>query len=142
MIKWSIFVDLWNQKKECFKGKDWVVIELNYYINMVCVKVLQIYCELEIDNKLIIVDIIKDCFYGWDKVQCSLQEVYKEYNEKCCVLIGKEYMESIVIKFDIFINCLKEYICSCYYCDDIMLVELDGQFICDFDFWLKIEKYC
>ena len=68
MIKRSIPVDLWNQKKECSKGKDRVATELNYYINTVRAKVLQIHRELEIDNKPITADTIKDCFYGRDKV--------------------------------------------------------------------------
>ena len=142
MIKRSIPVDLWNQKKECSKGKDRVAIELNHYINTVRAKVLQIHRELEIDNKPITADIIKDCFYGRDKVQRTLLEVYAEHNEKCRALIGKEYTESTVTKFDTSINRLKEYIRSCYHRDDIMLAELDGQFIRDFDFWLKTEKHC
>ena len=142
MIKRSIPVDLWNQKKECSKGKDRVATELNHYINTIRAKVLQIHRELEIDNKPITADIIKDCFYGRDKVQRSLLEVYAEHNEKCRALIGKEYTESTVTKFDTSINRLKEYIRSCYHRDDIMLAELDGQFIRDFDFWLKTEKHC
>ena len=142
MIKRSIPVDLWNQKKECSKGKDHVATELNHYINTVRAKVLQIHRELEIDNKPITADIIKDCFYGRDKVQRSLLEVYAEHNEKCRALIGKEYTESTVTKFDTSINRLKEYIRSCYHRDDIMLAELDGQFIRNFDFWLKTEKHC
>ena len=142
MIKRSIPVDLWNQKKECSKGKDRVATELNHYINTVRAKVLQIHRELEIDNKPITADIIKDCFYGRDKAQRSLLEVYAEHNEKCRALIGKEYTESTVTKFDTSINRLKEYIRSCYHRDDIMLAELDGQFIRNFDFWLKTEKHC
>ena len=142
MIKRSISVDLWNQKKECSKGKDRVAAELNHYINTVRAKVLQIHRELEIDNKTITADIIKDCFYGRDKVQRSLLGVYAEHNEKCRALIGKEYTESTVTKFDTSINRLKEYIRSCYHRDDIMLVELDGQFIRNFDFWLKTDKHC
>ena len=142
MIKRSIPVDLWNQKKECSKGKDRVATELNHYINTVRAKILQIHRELEIDNKTITADIIKDCFYGRDKVQRSLLEVYAEHNEKCRALIGKEYTESTVTKFDTSINRLKEYIRSCYHRDDIMLAELDGQFIRDFDFWLKTDKHC
>ena len=142
MIKRSIPVDLWNQKKECSKGKDLVATELNHYINTIRAKVLQIHRELEIDNKPITADIIKDCFYGRDKVQRSLLEVYAEHNEKCRALIGKEYTESTVTKFDTSINRLKEYIRSCYHRDDIMLAELDGQFIRDFDFWLKTKKHC
>ena len=72
MIKRSIPVDLWNQKKECSKGNDRVANELNHYINTVRAKILQIHRELEIDNKTITADIIKDCFYGRVKVQRSL----------------------------------------------------------------------
>ena len=50
MIKRSIPVDLWNQKKECSKGKDRVATELNHYISTVRAKVLQIHRELEIDK--------------------------------------------------------------------------------------------
>ena len=39
MIKRSIPIDLWNQKKECSKGKDRVAAELNHYINTVRAKV-------------------------------------------------------------------------------------------------------
>ena len=142
MIRRSIPVDLWNQKKECSKGKDRVATELNHYINTVRAKILHIHRELEIDNKTITADIIKDCFYGCDKVQRSLLEVYAEHNEKCRALIGKEYTESTVTKFDTSINRLKEYIRSRYHRDDMMLAELDGRFIRDFDFWLKTDKHC
>lgn len=141
MIKRSIPVDLWNQKKECSKGKDRVSTELNHYISTVRAKVLQIHRELEIDNKLVTADIIKDCFYGRDKVQRSLLEIYAEHNEKCRALTGKEYTASTVAKFDTSINRLKEYIRSCYHRDDIMLSDVDGQFIRDFDFWLKTDKH-
>lgn len=69
-------------------------------------------------------------------------EVYAEHNEKCRALIGKEYTASTVAKFETSINRLKEYIRSCYHRDDLMLSEVDGQFIRDFDFWLKTDKHC
>lgn len=59
MIKQSIHIDLWNQKKECSKGKDRIATELNQYINTVRAKVLQIHRELEKDNKTITANIIK-----------------------------------------------------------------------------------
>lgn len=68
----------------------------NHYLSTVRAKVLQIHRELEVVNKLITADIIKDCFYGRDKVQHSLLEVYAEHNEKCRALIGKEYTASTV----------------------------------------------
>ena len=127
-------IALWDTLKSCeIKLERWAILP-----QYTC----RLMRELEIDNKPITADTIKDCFYGRDKVQRSLLEVYAEHNEKCRALIGKEYTESTVTKFDTSINRLKEYIRSCYHCDDIMLAELDGQFIRDFDFWLKTEKHC
>ena len=39
-----------------------------------------------------------------------------------------------------FINRLKEFITTCCDKDDLTLDEVSGQFIRDFDFWLKTEK--
>ena len=91
MIKRSIPAELWNQAKECSKGKDRASVELNYYIGTVRAKILQIHRELEMDGKEISATVVRDRFYGRDKVQRSLLEIYAEHNEKCRGLIGKEY---------------------------------------------------
>lgn len=70
-----------ESEKRMFQKKDRVATELNHYVNTVRAKALQIRRELEIDNKPITADIIKDCFYGRNKVQRSLLEVYAEHNE-------------------------------------------------------------
>lgn len=112
MIKRSVPVELWNQSKECSKGKDRNSQELNHYISSVRAKVLQIHRELEVDAKMVTADAIRDRYYGRDKVQHTLLEIYTDHNEKCRALIGKEYTESTVTKFETSINRLREFICS------------------------------
>ena len=141
-IKRSIPIELWNQKKECSKGKDRMAMELNMYIGTVRAKILQIHRELEIDGKPITANVIRDRYYGRDKIEHTLLNIYAEHNEKCRALIGKEYTASTVVKFDTAINRLKEFIKCRYAKDDILLEELDGQFIRDLGFWLKTEKNC
>ena len=137
MIKRSVPVELWNQSKECSKGKDRSSQELNHYISSVRAKVLQIHRELEVDAKMVTADAIRDRYYGRDKVQHTLLEIYTDHNEKCRALIGKEYTESTVTKFETSINRLREFIRFGYHKDDLFLNELDGQFIRDFEYWLK-----
>ena len=79
MIKRSVPAELWNQAKECSKGKDRTATELNYYIGNVRAKVLQIHRELEMDGKEVSAAVVRDRFYGRDKVQRSLLEVYAEH---------------------------------------------------------------
>ena len=142
MIKRSVPVELWNQSKECSKGKDRSSQELNHYISSVRAKVLQIHRELEVDAKMITADAIRDRYYGRDKVQHTLLEIYTDHNEKCRALIGKEYTESTVIKFETSINRLREFIRFGYHKDDLFLNELDGQFVRDFEYWLKTSIGC
>lgn len=142
VIKRSVPVELWNQSKECSKGKDRSSQELNHYINSVRAKVLQIHRELEIDNKVVTADIIRDRYYGRDKVQYTLLEVYAGHNKSAIPLIGKEYAESTVTKFKTSINRLREFIHFRYHKDDFFLNELDGQFIRDFEYWLKTSIGC
>lgn len=142
MIKRSVPVTLWNQQKECSKGKDRNSTELNHYINTVRAKVLQIHRELETESCIITADAIRDRYYGRDKIQRTLLDVYSEHNEKCRALIGKEYTESTVAKFDTSINRLREFISYNYHKDDLFLNELDGQFIHDFEYWLKTSIGC
>lgn len=102
---------------------------------------LQIHRELEIDNKVVTADIIRDRYYGRDKVQYTWKSM-RIIIKKCWALIGKEYTESIVTKFEAPINRLREFIRFRYHKDDLYLNELDGQFIRDFEYWLKTSIGC
>ena len=142
MIKRSIPAELWNQAKECSKGKDRASAELNYYIGTVRAKILQIHRELEMDGKEISATVVRDRFYGRDKVQRSLLEVYAEHNEKCRGLIGKEYSTATVEKFETSIRHLRLFLRSQYHREDVFLNEVNGQFIRDFEYWLKTTMNC
>lgn len=64
MIKRSIPVELWNQAKECSKGKDYLAKELNHYLETVKARIYQIQRELEVDGKIVTADEIRDRYYG------------------------------------------------------------------------------
>lgn len=97
MIKRSVPVELWNQSKECSKGKDRNSQELNHYISSVRAKVLQIHRELEVDAKMVTADAIRDRYYGRDKVQHTLLEIYTDHNEKCRAFFEKNHSDNCYI---------------------------------------------
>lgn len=67
MIKRSIPVDLWNQKKECSKGKDRVATELNHYISTVRAK------DLKILKKVVRITLANDWIKKRSFLRYSLQ---------------------------------------------------------------------
>ena len=144
MVKRSIPIEQWNQAKECSKGKDHKSKELNHYLETVKARICQIQRELEIDGKPVTANSIRDCYYGRDLIEetRTICQIYQEHNDKCRALIGMDYTKSTVDKFDTSLNCLKEYICSKYDSADMLLSNVDGEFIRGLDFYLKTVRKC
>ena len=59
-VKRSCPPNLWNQAKECSRGKDRMATELNHYIEITRSRVHQIYRELETSGKTITAEIIRN----------------------------------------------------------------------------------
>jgi hypothetical protein len=142
MVKRSIPLRLWNQTKECSTGKNYGDRELNHYLETVKARIFQIHRELEIDGKAVTANAIKDHYYGKDENSRTLVEVYREHNKKCRALIGIDFTESTVEKFDTSLSHLQEYMKHSYGKDDIPLSEVNAQLINNFDFYLKTVRKC
>jgi hypothetical protein len=83
---------------------------LNHYLETVKAKFYQIHRELEIDGKRVMANAVRDRNHGKDESSKTLVEVYKEHNKKCRALIGIDFTESTVEKFDTSLSHLQEYI--------------------------------
>ena len=142
MIKRSILVSQWSQSREGSKSKDRNAAELNYYINSIRSRIMQIHQELNIDGKIVTAAAIRDRFNGKDGNTRTLLELHKEHNEKCRALIGREYVAQTVTRFDISRNRLEEFLWSRYNMKDIALNEIKADFIQEYEFWLKTTKQC
>lgn len=140
MIKRSIPAEHWNQAKECSKGKDRAARELNHYLDTVRAKILQIHSDLLKEGRPVTSESVRDRFYGRDPESHTLLEIYAEQNRKCRELIGRDYAESTVKKFDTAISRLREFITERFHKEDVPLDKVTGEFIRDFDFWLKTER--
>ncbi|KAA6304782.1 Tyrosine recombinase XerC, partial [termite gut metagenome] len=116
--------------------------ELNHYLETVKAKLYQIHRELEIDGKTVTAKAIRDRYQGKDENNKTLVEVYREHNKKCRALIGIDYTESTVEKFDTSLSHLREYIKYRSGSEDILLSDVNSQFIGDFGFYLKTVRKC
>ncbi len=146
MIKRSIAVSMWNQPKECSRGKDYAARELNNYLESIRTRIYEIQRELLDSNTEITLQTVRDKFYGIEEedtnAEKSLCEVYLEHNERCRALIGIEFTQSTVAKFDTSLKHLVSFVKSKYNMDDIPLSQVNGEFIRNFDFYLKTVHKC
>lgn len=141
-IKRSIEVKKWNNQKECSSGKERKDLELNHYLYTVRSKILQIHRELEMDDKPITAEIIKQLYYGKDDTPKMLLVVFTEHNQKCRELLGKEYVLGTVLRYERTVKYLSEYLKQEYNRSDIPLRELNNAFVIGFEHFIKTEKAC
>lgn len=140
-IKRSILVNRWSPAKGCALGKDRVAKELNSYLDAIRLKMHQIHRELVLDMSApVTANAIINRYCGNDVKM--LLEVFEDHNDKCRALIGKEYVEGTVRKFDTTLLYLKQFLKQRYRKDDIPLSEINQEFVRDFEFFLKTEKSC
>ena len=141
-LKRSVKVPLWSQEKEKSTGKDRNSVELNHYIDALRVKFYQIYQDLELKGKIISARAIVNRYQGKDETFKTLCNVFKEHNDNCRKLIGTDYADITVRRYD---NCLKylmELVKRDYKVDDMLLREVNGELVRKFDLYLKTEKHC
>lgn len=140
-IKRSILVNRWSSAKGCALGKDKVAKELNSYLEAIRLKMHQIHRELVLDMSApVTANAIMNRYCGNDVKM--LLEVFEDHNDKCRALIGKEYVEGTVRKFDTTLLYLRQFLKQRYRKDDIPLPEINQEFVRDFEFFLKTEKSC
>ncbi len=132
-IKRSVEVNKWNSQKECATGRDNKTLELNHYLETVRTKILRIHRQLEQDNKPITAEILKYHYYGESEPPKMLLEVFKEHNQKCSELIGKDYVRATVMYYERTTRYLSEFIKQNHRLSDIPLKDIDYNFIQEFE---------
>ena len=144
-IRKSIDPSLWSQAKESARGKSRKSCDLNAYIENARIKLHQIFCELEEQNQPITARLLQEIFFGQDKEPEAVRTLIgtmQEHNDQCRALVGKDYALITVRRYESCKRYLAELIRQKYRKDDLPLVEVNGELVRAFEFYLKTEKEC
>ena len=145
-IRKSIDPSLWNQAKECAKGKSRKSCDLNAYIEEARIKLHGIFNELESEGLPIHARLLQEKFFGQDKEQevvvRTLIGTMQEHNKQCRALVGKDYALIPVRRYESCKRYLAELIKQKYGKEDLPLTEVNGELVRAFEFYLKTEKSC
>ena len=141
--KKSINPALWNQAKECSRGRDKKSRDLNEYIESAKIRVSQLFYEIEQAGKVITAENLICRFFGKDdENRKTLLNVFREHNEQCRQLIGIDYEDITVRRYECCARYLGELIKGKYGQDDLLLKEINGEFVRSFEFFMKTSKHC
>ena len=144
-IRMSIEPALWNQAKECAKGKSRKSCDLNAYIEEARIKLHQTFNELEKQGQFITARLLQEKFFGQDQVPevvRTLIQTIQEHNDQCRELVGKDYALITVRRYESCKRYLAELIKLKYDKEDLPLSEINGELVRAFEFYLKTEKEC
>ena len=144
-IRKSIDPALWNQAKECAKGKSRKSCDLNAYIEEARIKLHGIFNELESEGIPIHARLLQEKFFGQDKEPEAVRTIIgtmQEHNDQCRELVGKDYALITIRRYESCKRYLAELIKQKYGKEDLPLTEVNGELVRAFEFYLKTEKEC
>ena len=143
-IRKSITPSLWNQAKECSRGKDRKSNDLNKFIEEARIKLYNIHADLKQEGLPISATILRDKFFSLEKKEepKTLIATFQEHNDQCRELVGKDYALITVRRYESCKRYLAELIRLKYYKEDLPLSEVNGELVRAFEFYLKTEKEC
>ena len=128
-IRKSIEPALWNQAKECAKGKSRKSCDLNAYIEDARIKLHQTFNELEGQGQFITARLMQEKFFGQDqapKLFALSFKPSKNITNQCRELIGKDYALITVRRYESCKRYLAELIKLKYGKEDLPLSEVNG----------------
>ena len=141
-VKKTILPEFWSVAKGKALEKKREYKELNLYLDSIRLRIMKIQRELEIEEVSVSANSVLDRFQGKDApVQRTLFEVFREHNDKCAQLSGTDMAPATVQRYETSLKHTQDFVWETYHKKDILLDEVSRQFIEDYEFWLKTERY-
>lgn len=140
LIGHSAPVDQWDQAKGKVRGKSRVVNEINLHLEVIRAKIFAIYRELEMADKEITAEIIRNKYRGIEQEKKTLLEAFAEHNKEARSLIGKDFALKTVQRYEATAVYLKSFLQKEYTLSDMPLANIDVAFIRKFDTYLKVTR--
>jgi site-specific recombinase XerD len=130
----------WDHKIGRIKGKNEAAKSVNAYLDILQNKLYQAHSELLQGDVPITVELLRNKFTGRDERSRNLIAIVKLYHQTMGKLVGVDYVQATVNKFESTLDHLTAFIKWKYNLSDISLSQLKYEFITDFEFYLKTEK--
>ena len=117
--------------------------ELNARLDTIRLRVMKAHRQMELDGEPITAQKVIDKYLGRvDKPVIMLLDIFREHNERCHKLSGKDMAPGTVERYDTSYKHTAAFIKATYAKDDVPITVVDHKFITDYEFWLKTERGC
>lgn len=142
-VKFSLKADvsekIWDPKSGRASGQTKEALQLNRYLDSVKRQLITHYHSLSEANEVVTAAMLRDAFLGHDVKNNTLLAVFEEFNNRQEKLIGIDITQSTFNKYDLTFRRLQEFLKVKMRKSDILLCQLDRNFVMDFEAYLKTE---
>jgi len=134
--------DKWDSKKGYAKGKNPFARQLNAYIDLLRSRVYSSQRELLEDGKQVTGVALRNRVQGSDEEQKTLIEVFEYHNKLMQEVVPSEYSPLTMKRFETTLDHVKAFLKYKYKTDDILLTQLNHEFITEFEHYFKTVRKC
>ncbi len=138
-LKAEVSAKLWDPKAGKAKGQTKEATQLNRYLDSIKGQLIQRYHSLAETNGVVTAAMLRDSYLGYDVRNNTLLTVFEEFNDRHEKLIGIDIAQSTFNKYDLTYRRLQEFLKVKMHKSDILLCQVDRNFVMNFEAWLKIE---
>ena len=138
-LKTEVLASIWDPKFGRAKGQTKEALQLNRYLDSIKGQMISHYHRLCEANAVVTAAMVRDAFLGTDIKSNTLLAVFEEFNDRQEKLIGIDIAQSTFNKYDLTYRRLKEFLKVKLRKNDMLLCQVDRNFVMDFEAWLKIE---
>jgi len=133
----------WSAEANRLTGKTEAAKAVNDYLNVLHTKAIQARTKLMTMEKTVTADSIKALVLDKPtETVRTIMEVFKDHNTKMRALVGKEFSEGTMERYDTSFRHTISFMQDAYGVSDIDIYKLDYIFISDYEHWLKTVRNC
>ena len=138
-LKAEVSSNIWDPKSGRATGQTKEALQLNRYLDSIKGQMIIHYHSLSEANEVVTASMVRDAFLGTNIKSNTLLTVFEEFNDRQEKLIGIDLAQSTFNKYDLTYRRLKEFLKVKMRKNDILLCQVDRNFVMDFEAYLKIE---
>ena len=138
-LKSEVSSSIWDPKSGRAKGQTKEALQLNRYLDSIKGQIITHHHNLSEVNEVVTATMVRDAFLGTNIKSNTLLKVFEEFNDRQEKLIGIDIAQSTFNKYDLTFRRLQEFLKGKLKKTDILLGQVDQNFVLDFEAYLKIE---
>lgn len=132
----------WLDKANIVDPSSLLGSEINEHLQILKHKAYKYQREIMMEGREVNIENFKNKWMGTGEKKRMILEVFTEHNKRVGVLVGKDFAEGTLERYETSLEHTRNFILWKYKLKDYPIEKLDYGFITDYEFWLKGVRNC